>query len=89
MSHPLTLTVSYPDGHIEAREPAGKEWTLEELQAAIGGGYIEHLSFPDGSVAIFDEEGRLKRQAPNSEASRLCGQPLVGIVAFGPASVLR
>lgn len=86
-----TLTIIHPDGRIETREPAGKKWTLEELQAAIGGGYIERLLFPghNSNVAIFDEEGQLKGQALNPEASRLAGRPLVGIVAFGHKSVLR
>ena len=86
-----TITIIYPDGRIETREPAGTGWTLAELQAAIGGGYIETLYFPgySSNVAIFDEEGRLKNQPPNPEASRLAGRPLVGIVVFGHKSVLQ
>jgi len=86
-----TLTVIQPDGTTTTHEPAnGKKWTLEEWRALIGGGWVETLRFPghNSNVALFDEEGQLKRQALNPEASRLAGRPLVGIVAFGHRSVL-
>jgi hypothetical protein len=34
----------------------GKKFTLEELQAAVGG-YIEFLELPDGSALVCNEDG--------------------------------
>jgi hypothetical protein len=83
----VNLTVITPDGHISTLAPAGKRWTIEEWQAAIGGGYVEMVYFP-GGVALCDEEGLLKGQLPNGLASEIVGRPLVGTVAIGDRSLL-
>lgn len=88
MAYPKTLTVIYPDGTIETREPAGPKWTLDELRAVIGGGYIERVKLGGRSIALVDEDGHPLQQEHNPVASERAGIPLVGIVAFGDASVL-
>lgn len=87
---PPPLAVVHPDGRIETLSPKGDRWTLPELQAAIGGGYVETLRLPGNEVALFDEEGAMphKNLPPNPTASVKAGRRLVGIVAFGPRAVL-
>lgn len=59
--------------------PAGKKFTLQELQAAIGGGYIEPI--PGTKLrAYFDEEGRMKRLPFNAKATMQFGRAIVGDV---------
>lgn len=60
-------------------KPAGKKFTLAELQAAIGGGYIEAVPGTNGRVYC-DEEGRLKDLPFNVSASVKYGRRLVGKV---------
>lgn len=87
---PLALEVIPTDGPAFAVTPAGRRFTLDELRAAIGGGYVEALPLPGGLVALFDDEGAMahKAQPFNRIASARAGRPLVGIVAFGPRAVL-
>ena len=68
-----------PNGSETLREPAqGESFTLEELQALVGG-YIEIVRrLPDGQLMVVDEEGRMKGKPPNGVASRLAGQFIVG-----------
>jgi len=55
----------------EYPEPAnGTDYTLEEMQAAIGGGYVQILATIDGRIMIVDEEGKLKGFSRNEAASR-------------------
>jgi hypothetical protein len=64
----------------QCRPRDGKKFTLDELQALIGG-YVEMVRIPgDVGRRIFfvDEEGRLKRLKPNVRASHLAGRLLVG-----------
>lgn len=70
-----------PDGTVtEVKPKNGKEFTLEELQAHVGG-YIEMLDVGDGRKLIVDEEGKLKRLAPNYAATMLYRRDvLVGTV---------
>lgn len=56
----------------------GKTFTLAEIQAAIGGGYVEMVRLPDGRMMFVDEDGLMKRLVPNMQASVLCGRPIVG-----------
>lgn len=59
--------VEYPciirtDGTIESYLPKnGKDFKLEELKKAIGGGYIEMIQEPERRVLmVIDDEGKLK-----------------------------
>ncbi len=86
----LTLTLIHPNGKVETKNPEGDEWTLEELQATIGGGYIETVPVGETeSIAIIDEEGLLKKLPFNIHASRRVGMPVHGIVAIGHGSVIK
>lgn len=90
VSNSPALLVLYPAGtQAELTPKNGKRFSLEELQAAIGGGYIECVPLPTGEVAIVDEEGLLKGQRPNALASTLVGRQLVGIVAIGNRAARR
>lgn len=46
----------------------GKCFTLEELQALVGG-YIEYLYLPDGRVLVINEEGKPEGLPYNFNAS--------------------
>ncbi len=73
------------DGSREAYPPAdGRHYTLEEMQRAIGGGYIEIVHTKDGRLMVLDEEGKLKRFQVNQVATALYvygnQDPIVGDV---------
>ena len=53
--------------------------TLEEWQAAIGGGYLEAV-YLDGKVMFVDEEGRQKQLPYNLMASGLAQGDILGDV---------
>ncbi len=67
------------NGWHEAIMPEGKCYTLEELQAIVGG-YIEIVQLGDGVVMVVDEEGRLKGYEQNLCASFLAKRNIVGTV---------
>ena len=62
----------------------GKQYTPEELQKAIGGGYIEIVHTRDGRLMVIDEEGKLKGFPVNRVAAALYvygdRDPIVGDV---------
>ena len=45
-------------------------FTLEEMQAAVGG-YIEFIHLPDNEILVIDEEGKLKGKQLNWNATYL------------------
>lgn len=51
--------------------PKGKTFSLEEMQTAIGGGYVEQLTTRDNRFLFVDEDGKRKQLAPNLKASEL------------------
>ncbi len=55
---------SYPPGD-------GRHYTTQELQAAIGGGYIEIYKLSDARLMVGDEEARLKDLPLNPVATYL------------------
>ena len=75
------------DGTITETKPKnGTDFSLEELRAAIGGGYIEVIrTVDDGRIMVLDEEGKLKKLPVNPKATALypnladfiCGDVLV------------
>jgi hypothetical protein len=70
------------DGTTEVVYPAAKTWSLEEMQAKVGG-FIEIVgrnNLADGYVMIVNEEGRLTGLPENQKASIMAGQPIVGDV---------
>jgi hypothetical protein len=77
-------TIIKISGEKENIEPEnGKTFSLKELQEAVGG-YIQLVSINDGEYAgklmICDEEGLLKANQLNEEATRIAGQQIVGQV---------
>jgi hypothetical protein len=46
----------------------GKDFTLEELQALVGG-WIEYLYLPDGRILVINEEGKMMAMKYNCSAS--------------------
>ena len=74
-------TLYEPSGRDSDYVPRnGKKFTLEELQALVGG-YIEMVRIPGDAgkrVLFVDEKGKLKGLRPNVRASHLAGQLIVG-----------
>lgn len=73
------------NGTTEAYPPAnGRHYTLEEMQKAIGGGWIEIVHTKDGRLMVLDEEGKLKGFPVNLVATALyiygSQDPIVGDV---------
>ena len=73
------------DGTREEYPPGnGKLFTLEEMQKAIGGGYIQIVHTKDGQLMVLDEEGKLKGFPVNPVATDLYvygdQDPIVGDV---------
>jgi hypothetical protein len=65
----------------------GSDFQLDELQGFIGGGCIELVYLPDGTLMVIDEEGKLKRFARNARATALYANPNDYI--SGPALVCQ
>ena len=59
-----------PAGSIMPYPPAGKTYTLEELQAAVGG-YIQIVSLGSAHLMVINEEGKLQKLPRNELASAL------------------
>lgn len=62
----------------------GRHYTLEEMQKAIGGGYVQIVQTKDGRLMVIDEEGKIKGFPVNTVATRLYRfgdqDPIVGDV---------
>ena len=75
----------------EFKPADGKEFTLQELQDAVGGN-IEFVAAPDDRqnyLIIVNEEGLIHRQEYNVQGSFLAGQPLVGNVLIVEKKYVR
>lgn len=55
-------------GGVEEVTPAGKVFTLEELQALVGG-YIEAVATPEGRLMYVNEDGKHLQLPVNKEAT--------------------
>lgn len=61
----------------------GKTFTLDEVQALVGG-YVELLHLPNSNlVAYCNEDGKMEHLLPNDRFSRLYGDFVVGDVVMG------
>jgi len=73
------------DGTETELIPTGKKgvFTLDQLQAAVGGGYIKMVNIPKQPkmVMLVDEDGLSKGLPVNYPASGLVGRCIVGPVA--------
>lgn len=70
-----------PDGTETTVQPGKRDFSLEELQAHVGG-YIERVNVPGIGHATFyaDEDGLSKGLPENPRASEIAGQRIVGPV---------
>ena len=63
--------IIYPNGESLPFEPKdGKEFSLKELQDAVGG-LIEVVSLSNGKLMIINEEGKFKNLESNHVATEL------------------
>ncbi len=68
-------TILYADGRTEERAPAnGREWTLDELHAIVGG-WIEQLPCKDGRIMTLNEDGKNIGLPVNQAATDLVDLP--------------
>ena len=84
-----------PAGEIRAIFPAGKTWTLKELQAHVGG-YIELSPLPQKRgepkrILVLNEEGLLHGLPKNTMVSAIFGKDanIVGTVVVCPSRMVR
>lgn len=72
------------DGTETELIPTGEngEFTLEEIQAVVGG-YIDQINIPNDRkmIMLVDEEGLPKKLPYNTKASLMLGEVTVGPVA--------
>jgi hypothetical protein len=59
-----------PDGTEQQVHPRGGRWTLEELQAHVGG-YVQEMPGVRGLRMLFDEEGQMKELPFNAKATEI------------------
>jgi hypothetical protein len=71
------------DNTVTTVKPPKGSFTLEELQAAVGG-YIEVVRVPNSEnlILVVNEEGLLKKLPLNEQATLLAQQPIVGDVVL-------
>lgn len=66
------------DGSVVDYPPAGKYYTLKELQQAVGGA-VELIQLGGDYVMLVNEEGMILGLRDNERATDLCGGfPIVG-----------
>lgn len=99
MSDPTTPLLITPEGEVTEFTPEnGKTFSLQELQAAVGG-YVEVYPMPhvvqDGRkikrIMVMNEEGRLRDLPKNAMASAVYGNTghIVGTVVVCPSRMFR
>lgn len=67
----MEAKIYHPNGEIEDVLPKnGKHFTLEEMQAIVGG-YIEIVRLPANLLMILNEEGKLQKLAYNPHADAI------------------
>jgi hypothetical protein len=79
------------NGRIEITAPKnGSDFSLAELKAAIGGGYIETIPLAHNRIMVCDEDGKRKRLPANPTASRIYGSDwIVGDVLVCDRSQIK
>jgi len=84
-----TNVVMHPDGRITSIAPKdGKTYSLEELQALVGG-YIELVPMDKSRYAVVNEEGMFLGFDVNPGASLLLGTTIVGPCVVIPRRTMR
>jgi hypothetical protein len=74
-----------PDEQVQLVRPRGAHWSLEELQALVGG-YIEVVRTIDGRLMVINEMGKLEGLPLNKQATRIYQHGRVDPIV-GPAIV--
>ena len=81
-------TLIQVDGSERQVLPAsGQAFTLEELQALVGG-YVEPLRLPSGDIVLLDEDGKLKQKPKNGRATTLVRSAGIAAADFIVGDVL-
>ena len=74
------------DGTSQTVAPAGKKFTLEEMQGHVGG-YIAPIPLPGKRIMLVDEDGMPKGLPVNPTATEIAGQRIVGPVLVMPRTM--
>jgi len=81
--------IIHENGQVEETAPAnGKNFNLRELQKIVKG-MIEIVRLGKGMIMVVNEEGLLKRMQPNSKASQMAKQPIVGPAVFCDSRMVK
>lgn len=78
-------------GLLKAVYPKGDKWTLEELQAHVGG-YIEPIyrtKCAPGNLMLVDEDGLSKELPVNNRATLKAGRQIVGTALIVPMELME
>jgi len=77
-----------PEETVRIMHPSGSHWSLEELQAIVGG-YPERLRTIDGRFMVINDEGKIMRPplALNKQATRIYEHGRRDVI-LGPALVI-
>lgn len=87
----VASTLIPADGLLRAVYPKGDKWTLEELQALVGG-YIEPLYRTNclpGNLMLVDEDGLSKGLPVNNRATLKAGRQIVGTALIVPQELME
>jgi uncharacterized protein DUF3846 len=82
----MSSTLYTPDGRAREIRPSGATWSLEELQALVGGDH-EVVSTLDERFMVINAQGKLRRLELNIPATRLYLHGRSDYIA-GPALVV-
>lgn len=82
VSHEMPV-ILHANGSVSEFRPKAKDFTLGELQTAVGG-YIEIVAVNPWNdvVLVVDEEGPFKKKRCNELASEIAGLYIVGDVVL-------
>jgi hypothetical protein len=84
----LAVHVQSDGKNVVVKPKNGKEFTLEEAQAYVGG-YVEIApTMPDiGCILLVNEEGHMRGLPHNEVASKVAAQHIVGDALYCPANM--
>lgn len=79
----MKAQIIYADGRVLPASPKnGTDFSLEELQKAVGG-YIEIIDLRNGQIMVVNEEGKIKGLPVNiiaTEAYNMRFQPISDVI---------
>lgn len=80
----MISTLLKANGEIRHYAPAGKKFTLDELQKAVGG-LIEFVQTPKGNILVVNEEGKINDLPLNVAATLIIQKGGIPDVIVGDA----